>query len=92
VKWWAYIAFKLYDGYEAEAVNTSVLERFADGVEVSAECRTAMPYLVSIGLLSGTADGRLLPNNPMSRARSAYFGKGAPRVGQVQDARFTRLR
>jgi hypothetical protein len=53
--------------------NTSVLDRFNDGGEVSARYKPEMAYLVSIGMFNGDGLGNLMPQATMSRATLGLF-------------------
>lgn len=60
--------FKSYNQYNAENVNLSVLDRFTDRASIGAEYKTAMAYLVSAGVITGTPDGLVLPEAEINRA------------------------
>jgi len=49
----------------------SVLHRFTDHADIPAWARAEIARLVYLGLLTGTDDGRLLPQNNLSRAEAA---------------------
>lgn len=69
--------FRSYRGFEAEDVNLSVLDRFKDSPEIEDRYKTSMAYLVSAGVINGSADGNVAPGREITRAE---FGVVLARV------------
>lgn len=65
------LAVFLYRFARAEAGGAGGLELFTDGFAVSPYAREAMAWAVARGLLTGGADGRLLPEETATRAQTA---------------------
>lgn len=59
------------DGWNLGVGDTSLLNGFTDGREVSSYARDAAATMVEYGILSGTPDGRLNPHGSMTRAEMA---------------------
>jgi hypothetical protein len=69
----AQAAFVLYGGYSESNVSLAVLDRFIDSDAVSEEYKAGVAYCVSVGIINGTADGRMAPNDPVNRATMGVF-------------------
>jgi|GEM_PF-3510343 len=68
-----YALFTLLVGVDVSDVDTSVLDEFADGGDVSDTCKPVMAYLVNAGLLNGDGDSYLYPQETLTRAQFAYL-------------------
>ncbi|MDR1329824.1 MAG: S-layer homology domain-containing protein [Oscillospiraceae bacterium] len=69
-----YASVRLYmEASQTLIANTSVLDRFSDGGDVSARYINEMSYLVSIGMFMGDGLGHLMPRDTMSRATLGLF-------------------
>ena len=69
----AFTVFKSYGLYTDGNVNLSVLDRFSDSAAIGDNYKTAMAYLVSVGLLRGDGAGHLMPANEITRGEFGAF-------------------
>jgi hypothetical protein len=65
-----YIAYRQYD---VTLPADASLDRFPDGGAVSAYAREALSWAVSAGIVSGTGEGKLLPQGVATRAEVAQI-------------------
>lgn len=65
--------YRSYGLYADEKVNEAVLDRFADQADIGEAYRTAAAYMVSVGLVKGTGEGRLAPAGVVTRGQIAMF-------------------
>lgn len=69
----AYCITKQYSGFNEDKVNLKVLNRFSDAEKIYEPYRKSMAYLVSIGVLRGSAEGLLSYGSDVSRAEFGIF-------------------
>lgn len=60
-------------GWSLGSANTTLLNSFRDGGEVTPYAQEAVALMVSYGILSGTSDGRIAPHDYLTRAEMAVI-------------------
>ncbi|MCI8719983.1 MAG: S-layer homology domain-containing protein [Oscillospiraceae bacterium] len=63
----------LYRGLKASGTGSGSLTAFSDGSGVASWARDAVSWAVGEGLLRGSSDGRLNPDNSVTRAETAQI-------------------
>lgn len=74
----AYAAVALFEGYDENNVNLSILDRFDDKDQIMEQYRKSLAYLVSIGVLKGSSpdvDGKIYlnPKGTCTRGEAGVF-------------------
>ena len=67
------LAVMLYRGLKASGTGSGSLTAFSDGSGVASWARDAVSWAVGEGLLRGRSDGRLNPDNSVTRAETAQI-------------------
>ena len=67
------LAVMLYRGLKASGTGSGSLTAFSDGSGVASWARDAVSWAVGEGLLRGSSDGRLNPDNSVTRAETAQI-------------------
>ena len=81
----AYTAVKMYEGYDEDNVNLSILDRFEDKDLIGEQYKKPLAYLVSIGVLNGSLEDGRIYLNPLNECTRAETGVFLARVLQGLD-------